>query len=375
MNLSPKHAATAAVASYRIQSSTNVSKAFADLSDQFDLSPASRFKGISGGAFLMQETGFGVIARGKGMYTGDALVVVRGTNSLMDAITDAHAGQTPHRGKTIHSGFHKTFKTLDIENLFQQHFAGKNPTQVHCVGHSLGGAVATLVADWAARKGMQAKLYTFGCPRVGHQGFAQDVTMRIRAHNIFRVYHSSDIVPMIPLWPFVHVPDQGATSCYIDFHTMNPKTAHSMDNYLEHVKHRSSFKQLRQKPPSIYVEAAVKTWLLHSGAGFLNSYALTMINHAMAYLIQQTGRAIAFVFQDSCGGISDFLDKLAKYLQQGAKADKEINGGVKSLMQKMLTATGFMLNMPAILTTEFIRWVFTVFTNTLYRLARTALRV
>ena len=65
-NLTPSHAATAAVASYRIQSSTNVPDVFFRLSDQFDFSPASRFKGISGGAFLMKETGFGVIARGSG---------------------------------------------------------------------------------------------------------------------------------------------------------------------------------------------------------------------------------------------------------------------------------------------------------------------
>ena len=80
-NLTPSHAATAAVASYRIQSSTNVPDAFFRLSDQFDFSPASRFKGISGGAFLMKETGFGVIAQGKGIYAGDAFVVVRGTGS------------------------------------------------------------------------------------------------------------------------------------------------------------------------------------------------------------------------------------------------------------------------------------------------------
>ena len=67
-NLTPKQAARAAADSYLMKKSTNVAEAFADLSDQFDFSLASRFKGISGGAFLMKETGFGVIAGGKGMY-------------------------------------------------------------------------------------------------------------------------------------------------------------------------------------------------------------------------------------------------------------------------------------------------------------------
>ena len=66
-NLTPKQAAQAVLASYDMQNKIgNVSKAFFDLSDQFDFSPAPRFKGISGGAFLMKETGFGVIARGRG---------------------------------------------------------------------------------------------------------------------------------------------------------------------------------------------------------------------------------------------------------------------------------------------------------------------
>ena len=67
-NLTPKHAALAALRSYRIQNEINAADAFFELNDHFDFSPASRFKGISGGAFLMKETGFVVIARGKGMY-------------------------------------------------------------------------------------------------------------------------------------------------------------------------------------------------------------------------------------------------------------------------------------------------------------------
>ena len=65
-NLTPKQAARAAADSYLMKKSTHVAEVFSDLSDQFYFSPASRFKDISGGAFLMKETGFGVIARGKG---------------------------------------------------------------------------------------------------------------------------------------------------------------------------------------------------------------------------------------------------------------------------------------------------------------------
>ncbi|WP_350643813.1 hypothetical protein, partial [Psychrobacter sp. HY3-MNA-CIBAN-0198] len=48
---------------------------------------------------------------------------------------------------------------------------------VHCVGHSLGGAVASLVADWAKRRfSSDVKLYTFGAPKVGLTNFALSTT-------------------------------------------------------------------------------------------------------------------------------------------------------------------------------------------------------
>jgi len=265
---------------------------------------------------------------------------------------------------------------MDIENIFQQHFMGQNPTRVHCVGHSLGGAVATLVADWAARKGMQAKLYTFGCPRVGHKGFAQDLTLRVKAHNIFRVYHSSDLVPMVPVWPFVHVPDQGVKSCYIDFHTLNPGAAHSSKKYLEHVKNVTSFGALRQKPPTVNWDGETKAWIRHASSHgiLLNNHTYTLISNAMAYLFKQILTATAIGLQEAGGTVSDYLDRIAMYLHIGSKTNKEIEGDVKGLMQKMLAAVGIMPGSVQALTINFIRWVFTMFTNALYRLANMALR-
>lgn len=383
-NLTPKQAAQAALASYDIQNEVNdpnkpgtsVARAFADLSDQFDFSPASRFRGVSGGAFLMKETGFGVIAKGKGIFQHDALVVIRGTASGWDGITDIHAGRvSPHNGIVVHSGFSKAFNSLDIENQFLRLFQGRNPQRVHCVGHSLGGAVATLVADWAARKSMNAKLYSFGCPRVGHERFAKDITMRIKPHNIFRVYHGSDVVPMIPVWPFIHAPSHG-TSCYIDYSTMNPIKAHSMKNYLEHVRDVGTFSRLRQKPPMVNWEAESKAWLRRADSHgiLLNSQTYAMISHVLAYLMKKILTVTAMGLQETAGNVSDYLDRLAIYLQKGAQASKEIEQDVKGLMEKMLGAVGIFPGSSQSLTADFIRWVFTLFTNAMYRLVKIALR-
>ena len=69
--------------------------------------------------------------------------------------------------------------------------------------HSLGGALATLGANWIkAQYKVPVKLYTFGSPRVGHNPFA--IQSETSLNGIYRAVHRSDPVPMVPVWPFVH---------------------------------------------------------------------------------------------------------------------------------------------------------------------------
>lgn len=64
----------------------------------------------------------------------------------------------------MHSGFNSLFITLQAE--LAPYLSGVKPSgTVHCVGHSLGGAIASLVAGWAKKRfNCNAKLYTFGAP-------------------------------------------------------------------------------------------------------------------------------------------------------------------------------------------------------------------
>ena len=79
---------------------------------------------------------------------------------------------------------------------------------VHIVGHSLGGALATLSADWIkAEYSLPVKLYTFGSPRVGLDNFSRAATSRI--DKIYRCTHGADPVTKVPLWPFSHAPYNG----------------------------------------------------------------------------------------------------------------------------------------------------------------------
>ena len=117
-------------------------------------------KGISGGAVAHAkgvQTGFVLVGHGsspKGKsnpYKHDLVLAIRGTNSIYDTSTDLRANiSLTEFGASVHSGFNTLFKTLQSE-LAPYLSAVKPSGTVHCVGHSLGGAVASLVADWAKK--------------------------------------------------------------------------------------------------------------------------------------------------------------------------------------------------------------------------------
>eukprot|EP00887_Chlorella_sp_A99_P002580 scaffold6.g2580.t1 len=94
---------------------------------------------------------------------------------------------------------------------------GAAPTRVICAGHSLGGAVATLVSVWAALQWPAAdvRCFSFGSPKVGNSKFVRAyqtlVGMRVRVVN------GADPVPNLPpdwalprlryrhVWPACHL--------------------------------------------------------------------------------------------------------------------------------------------------------------------------
>lgn len=186
---------------------------------------------------------FGLCVTGSGGFKNDVFLVFRGTtkaNNNADFITDARIGLTrSHTGLPVHIGFNHTFNSMltDIARFI----AAANVTgTIHCIGHSLGGAVASLAADWAAKNTPYAvKLYTFGAPRVGTEWFAKRTTTAIGAENIHRVYHRTDPVPMVALYPFMQAP-YGHRAHFI--HSNQPLAtgeAHRMTTYIGSVSEKT----------------------------------------------------------------------------------------------------------------------------------------
>jgi triacylglycerol lipase len=164
----------------------------------------------------LRAAGFGVrfFARGGTqcfVLDGDAfiLVVFRGTQvddfwaSAVDVATDAQfILVNDGAGGRVHKGFLQALANVwtELSAHLRRVLEADGAKTLWFAGHSLGGALATLSAERAARElgASVGGLYTFGSPRVGDKGFKA----RLAAHGIedrtFRVVNDADIIARVP---------------------------------------------------------------------------------------------------------------------------------------------------------------------------------
>lgn len=133
-------------------------------------------------------------------YTDEtrAVIAVRGTQETKDFEIDADALQIkPDYGikGEVHKGFYTQAKKIIDEPSFDRGFLtileGK---ELYVTGHSLGGAVATILAAYFFEQGFKPLLYTFGSPRVGNTAFTQYYNDKF---THFRHVNDFDIIPVL----------------------------------------------------------------------------------------------------------------------------------------------------------------------------------
>ncbi len=165
------------------------------------------------------EVSIGLILQAN--ITHDVVIAIRGTEGIMEWIHDAQFLLVPcpflaAAGNT-EDGFTAMYKSLSVKLT-----AGSSPL-VHALstsalpfpqpvnsltvcGHSLGGALATLLAlDVAANTSFKTPtVYTYASPRTGDSSFASMYNHVVP--NTFRVANRIDLVPKLPLPPlYEHV--------------------------------------------------------------------------------------------------------------------------------------------------------------------------
>lgn len=378
--LSPDESASIAALVYNlkhIESASTVFKRAGTVARDFNFGgSAQRFQAKAGILPLRGESGFGLMAMGQSgsRFDGQALLACRGTNDLKDVLTDISAGvQITSNGQRVHSGFQRTFRSFEKD--IHQFIAMNQPKVIHCVGHSLGGALANLSANAIISKNNSPRvaLYTYGAPRVGDANFANLLSFdnRIGADNIHRVYHGGDVVPMLPLWPFVHAPQPGG-ECYLGSAIHFTPWTHRMASYTNSVEGRT-WENLRAPHPNI--EDHVLSWIQEPLAfGGLNAYNIMMLGKAFQLAIR---KVLTWGWETAgiavYAGVS-ILDHLSYMLDSSAKASDENSTLISKILAHALRMCGVKTNKKEGITKQFIRYVLSVLMITMGRFVSMALR-
>ena len=144
-------------------------------------------------------------------------IVFRGTTTARDWMSDAALWQVPEweeecMGCMVHFGFKKCKDavlaqvTAAVQQLLQSH-----PNyRIIITGHSLGGAIASLIAVDLAHilPSHNIVLYTFGSPRVGNAATSAHANAVLP--RAVRITHLQDVVPHLPTESrgYVHFPHE-----------------------------------------------------------------------------------------------------------------------------------------------------------------------
>lgn len=345
MNLPPRFVSELASGIYDVN--TNLQRMLAYIQAfGFDHSAQILTAYIGGRLINPSSDNFGIIAKGapQSGFENDAFIIFRGTDTHAkqgaDVLTDARLGM--ELSKTylpVHIGFNQAFKktAASIQNYLETHnITGK----VHCVGHSLGGAVATLAADWIkhTRKQCDVKLYTFGAPRTGDGAFSLIATRRLGADNIFRVFHQTDPVPMVPIFPYMHLPFSETGYFYPSNEPLLSGQAHSMVKYSANMKGQS-WDTLRGIPTEPYgIEASIENWLRSKApVSTSDSSFWYWVNAALIYILKKISMGFILSLQTVGLAYSTIADKIA-YILSTNLAGKAVGDLIFLLMKKLAKA-------------------------------------
>jgi triacylglycerol lipase len=224
------------------------------------------------GSFVLPK-GFKLVTRlGGSSFLGfiiqskQAIIIsFRGTEDLADIFRDVKFIQKEfpfvlNAGKT-HYGFTKVYSNIVRKSVIDALMNLSSRKKLFVVGHSLGGALATLCAlDVAVNTTFkQPILYTFGSPRVGNPTFVSTFNHTIEQST--RVTNTFDIVPRFPPRSLLNMKYQHVKNEFsLHFLFYNPLNNHEITNYFNKLchLHPTSFDQLYKRDPKLYPSNSLK---------------------------------------------------------------------------------------------------------------------
>lgn len=336
------------------------------------------------------SSGFGFMAQLNGGRSREIVIATRGTtNSRADYGTDINAIPTPGpTGHAIHKGFGTTFKSYvqQLNEFIKQQNLGFKPTAVHCMGHSLGGALANLNAAACAELGLNSYLYTVAAPRVGMVPYAEHLSKKMKVAHVYRVANEADIVTMVPCYPFVHSPYvHGTYLLEAGMLKINPMQHMLANGYGSMVN--SSWKQMQSQSlskqqqlenslyPANNKEAGQFEQLAKMPGAMFSGRLLKLINKAIHDMLSRLGAQSLLSVSHYGTGAFTVLDQiseiLARYAQASHKQAKEVAGMLNAIMAYLGRST-YALADASVVT---IRWVFNLLHLSVNTMAKQAIQL
>ncbi|PPQ78601.1 hypothetical protein CVT24_002053 [Panaeolus cyanescens] len=151
----------------------------------------------------------------------EIVIAFRGSTSFIDYIvTDANIrlvpmdtpGVSPPENTLVHQGFLTSWNSVAVSaiNTVREQLVGREGYSIVTAGHSLGAALASLsaVSMKSNFPDVPVRMYTYGQPRTGNPNYAKWVNSNFGPGEAFRVTHTTDPVPHVPLrldvLPYAH---------------------------------------------------------------------------------------------------------------------------------------------------------------------------
>lgn len=187
-----------------VAAAANDSERFKTLYD-FALIADAAYQGKAGVEKVLAEQGFVLTAHGQlpgygvsyYLATNDStkrqILSVRGTSNVENAMVDAAFQLLPndHTGIKLHQGF-----ALSADYIYDKVKDRLNKNyRIDTTGHSLGGAVALILAMYLDASGYDAgRVITFGQPKVTNMSGSRKYSHL----DVTRVVTPKDMVPLVP---------------------------------------------------------------------------------------------------------------------------------------------------------------------------------
>ena len=282
-------------------------------------------------------SGFGYTLTYRANRRTHVVLAMRGTRPEMagkpDLLTDARAALTMCGGiGLVHKGFKTTFDSV-LPSLQRDEKLVAGADVVHVVGHSLGGAIATIIAAHYAGNGKAVRLYTFGSPRVGGMGCHRLIENRVGKENIFRVAHDLDPISLIGPFPYIHVNGGRRDGNNMTLASPTSKlisTAnHDMAEYIKSVADLD-WEGVRRSSAQVDKDnSLLVTWMLNKGED--HGWVKVASVHTLSILLKMFSHVLKALGTAAIIAVTA-IDLLAEILYTGLYKSAQFGGIILSLL-------------------------------------------